>query len=392
MTTSIDDTAAWRALQLTPTEDLRAIKRAYARLLKALPANADTPAFQRLQEAYAHALFLARQPAGSTAVVAPASADSTVGVQDSMPAPAPPEASPADLSPDRQSARDFATSALAALAALPAEERADWLWQQQELVALEGREQHEAALLYRVIEDVNQWLDCVPALHSFFDWSEPAQVRSGRDSWLAELHRRMHLLKAERIAPQILQWLVDHRETRAQLSYLGELPPLTNPALRTALDFILLREYVQTPARHAAAAWALAICFRWEPPDADGGSEHAELLSAFFNPNGQPWQCCLRAAASALIDDLEAQADLVAKRKLLAADPRLEHPGWRPCMEAQLLAFQSLIGAESRKALRAHFGWKPAPSAPQPKRPFFGAEWPLALFWFAVIAAAQLLR
>ncbi|GLS05152.1 hypothetical protein GCM10007860_23020 [Chitiniphilus shinanonensis] len=49
----------WSLLGLEPTDDLRAIKRAYARLLKRIDAETDPDGFQQLRGAYEHACYLA---------------------------------------------------------------------------------------------------------------------------------------------------------------------------------------------------------------------------------------------------------------------------------------------------------------------------------------------
>ncbi|TJZ64483.1 J domain-containing protein [Chitiniphilus eburneus] len=49
----------WSLLGLEPTDDLRAVKRAYARLLKGIDAEVDPDGFQQLRGAYEHACHLA---------------------------------------------------------------------------------------------------------------------------------------------------------------------------------------------------------------------------------------------------------------------------------------------------------------------------------------------
>lgn len=60
---------AWRILGITPTDDRREVKRAYAARLKAMDPDADVGAFQRLREALATATMLAEQAAAKAARV-----------------------------------------------------------------------------------------------------------------------------------------------------------------------------------------------------------------------------------------------------------------------------------------------------------------------------------
>ncbi len=50
----------WNVLQLPDDADERSIKRSYARLLKSCRPDDDAQGFQRLREAYEHALSEAR--------------------------------------------------------------------------------------------------------------------------------------------------------------------------------------------------------------------------------------------------------------------------------------------------------------------------------------------
>jgi len=51
---------AWDLLQIAPTQDARAVKRAYATRLKSTRPDEDADAFQKLRQAYDHALALAQ--------------------------------------------------------------------------------------------------------------------------------------------------------------------------------------------------------------------------------------------------------------------------------------------------------------------------------------------
>ncbi len=64
----------WHILGIEPTQDLRDIKRAYAKLLKATRPDDDPQGFQRLRDAFEQAQFEAMQPAPDTAAQANADA------------------------------------------------------------------------------------------------------------------------------------------------------------------------------------------------------------------------------------------------------------------------------------------------------------------------------
>src|SRR5438132_642378 len=64
----------WDELEIAPTDDARAIRRAYAARLKRIDADRDPAAFVRLRQAYGWALRFAeraRQQAGPAAHVSP---------------------------------------------------------------------------------------------------------------------------------------------------------------------------------------------------------------------------------------------------------------------------------------------------------------------------------
>ena len=57
----------WHILQIAPTSDERAIKRAYAKLLKTTRPDDDAEGYQRLREAFDEALAIAPYLAGEAA-------------------------------------------------------------------------------------------------------------------------------------------------------------------------------------------------------------------------------------------------------------------------------------------------------------------------------------
>lgn len=197
----------WQILGIEATEDLRAIKRAYSRLLKTCRPDEDPVAFQRLSDAYEAALRMARggtaRGAGFVRVASPAPVRQRTGhepartetmqpepairvdAQDSRHADEPPE--PVD------EVRELAGSIFATLdaagetAAIEQFERvlgSDRLFELDLKAAFEERLLQNASVGGRPFPG-----RLLRHLAEHYDWASPQRIR--RDPWLAGLLDRI---------------------------------------------------------------------------------------------------------------------------------------------------------------------------------------------------------
>jgi hypothetical protein len=106
----------WATLGIDPTDDTRAIRKAYARLLKAMDPETDPEGFAALRHARDWAMYLAEQQAGADAAGEAGGEAATVADAEAVadaPAPAPVAAAPAadlappDVAPDLRGEADF---------------------------------------------------------------------------------------------------------------------------------------------------------------------------------------------------------------------------------------------------------------------------------------------
>lgn len=354
----------WDLLAIAPDADVRTIKSAYARQLKAIGGSADTARFQTLHEAFQAALAWARireqpgegaEPVRSRASAADLSAEpepaahrSVIDESDAAfdPAPVPvvrigdpPWADP-EL-PRPVHARSIthptaiAQALLAELAPLEAEAQSECLWQEPALQSLQGRPQVELEFL-RMLDPADlTHLAVLPALRAFFGWQMPPLG--------VEDERCRRLLRWWEADPPVLLVL----ELFDRLSYLPRLldrlewlaldplhQQLSRPLPIAVMEVPLARQLLAQPARYARHAWTLIDHFNWRRPaaseatDTEALQDMTVLRRALFDPAGPAWPHLRAATVEEVLQELRDAYDLGDCRKRVAHDRRLTSVHW----------------------------------------------------------------
>lgn len=350
-------TSPWLILQIAPTTDLRAIKSAYARQLKAIGGSDNLACFQPLNEAYEQALGWAKAQAANTpqqtgqcpidpevppdVVNTPPLADRVLlDADDPVAVPVYVDSADlyqtvpaaAELAFDPESHDDpviLAQALLADLRGLEPESQTGFLWQRPELQSLGLRPLIELALMQQFDAGSLHHLEVLPALRLFFGWARPPLIIEGeREVWLQRWY--------EGETPVLL--VIEVLERLARLPLLVEriewlyLPPthqqLSQPIPTAELELALLRQLVAQPAPFASAGWALLDGFDWSPPPAEEVTEKAALLRLLFDRTGRPWKLTFAAAVTDLLAELRAAYDESARRRLIKRDRRLTSQLW----------------------------------------------------------------
>lgn len=338
----------WDVLEISPTPDARAIKRAYAILLKRPENQSDLDRFQSLHAAYASAMRLAQQHQEGTS-------DPSVGIEDERPFPLSPTGAAATnhMDSDATEASEFARLTLHALSDMRIQAQIDWLWQQTELVNLSQRARIENALLQHMMDAGVSTYPCFRALARFFEWSEPLFIRNQREQQLAMLH---HAVTAWDLSRSCLDGLLGRTRVRDQLNDLKTRLQRCDPELFAAVQIELLRSVLQRPMALRTALWPLSHLLQWKPPEDDDHSVLAQGLRVLYS-GPQFLECCIEGAAIALFEEIQGVPDFMAKRGLLATDPRLEDAAIKPQLSARVRSMLGFADEETARALSLHFGW-----------------------------------
>jgi hypothetical protein len=346
----------WTTLGISPTDDPRKIRRAYAAGLRAIDVAGNPKGFQRLREAFEQACRPC--PASGDAIQedapdegndprADASATSGALAWIDQTGATPNQGShPTDPA-------GLATQVLRTLARMPEVERRGWLESREDLESIDLRSRLERVVLDRLVADYARWAECVSALSAYFEWEYPLDPRDHRERQLRRLAALREQAEFARRAPSILETLASLPTLVARLQWLQQAPD----SLEEGLELALLRELSQRPVFGSACAWALVTWFRWDYPEA-ATSERSLLLRALLDPQGQPWARLRDVAVADLLRELRSRNGTTEQRRFLAFDPRLEDPRWRPVFEAELRAHHARQPqAVEAHALALHFGW-----------------------------------
>lgn len=367
----------WQILELAATTDVAEIRKAYARRLKAIDASRDLEAFQRLRWAYESASRLAadalrsdRSGDGSDADPAAEPAPAT-RIDPGSDAPADPESgtvvaptASAAPSEDPETAPDpLVLRATRELPSLAEPEQRRWLEREFGALSLDRHAALELELLGCGIDNLDVLLPVLPTLIDYFQWNEPAQVTCRRDHGIVVLHQQLRLHAAYTAAVPLLQRVGDIAPLSAQWTALSE--HFADEANRLPyIDFAVLDALVRGRPRFVRSAWVAILFFRFRPSDEVQG-RYGEMLAELFRSDGEVWREIVAAGTDDLLAALAQESELVAQRRLLTQDPRLEDPQWRVDFEHSLRqrreAQPQLPGSE---ALRLHFDPVPGSDAP----------------------------
>lgn len=284
---------AWQVLGLAPTDDLRALKRAYAACLKRCRPEDDAEGFARLRGAYEYLLaqlgaagasrasepVAARvveiaPPAGTGLPVAPneAAAPMRSSAQPSVPVPRGPQQIAADvLTQACQVQGHDSTVAFAA-----------WLAMNPELMRLDGKPLISRLVLARILRGQTPTPQAFDKLEAFFHWGDRVEQRRLEQAGLqvesARVEVRTAQLRRELVRGVARKWPLERRLDAVRragtgwhawwLALVGRAPHTAPQLLHGAIEQHGYRAVEQVFGAEVLAFWQRATsprptCMQW---------------------------------------------------------------------------------------------------------------------------------